>query len=59
MVKNLAADAEVMDSVPGSEKSLGERNGNTLQHSCLGNPKDRGDWWASVHGIAKERLKHQ
>ena len=57
MVKNLPANAGVMDSVSGSEKSPGERNGNTLQHSCLGNPKDRGDWWASVHWVAKSRTQ--
>ena len=31
----------------------GERNGNPLQYSCLGNPKERGVWWATVHGVAK------
>ena len=25
-----------------------------LLHPCLGNPKDRGAWWATVHGVAKE-----
>ena len=24
----------------------------TLQYSCLGNPKDRGACWATVHGVA-------
>ena len=24
----------------------GEGNGNLLQYSCLGNPMDRGAWWA-------------
>ena len=28
-------------SVPGSGRSPGERNGNLLQSSCLGNPRDR------------------
>ena len=28
-------------------------NDNPLQYSCLGNPTDRGAWWATVHGIAK------
>ena len=28
-------------------------NGNPLQHSCLGNPMDRGGRWATVHGVAK------
>ena len=27
----------------------GERNGNPLQYSFLGNPMDRGAWWAIVH----------
>ena len=31
----------------------GEGNGNPLQYSCLENPKDRGAWWATVHGVAK------
>ena len=28
-------------------------NGTPLQYSCLENPKDRGAWWATVHGVAK------
>ena len=28
-------------------------NGYPLQYSCLGNPMDRGAWWATVHGVAK------
>ena len=31
----------------------GEGNGTPLQYSCLGNPMDRGAWWAAVHGVAK------
>ena len=31
----------------------GERNGNPLQYSCLGNLKDRETWWATVHGIPR------
>ena len=41
------------------ERSLGERNGNPLQDSCLGNPMDREAWWATVHGIAKESAMTQ
>ena len=33
--------------------SPGGGNGNSLQYSCLGNPMDRGPWWATVHGVAK------
>jgi len=29
-------------------------NGNWLQYSCLGNPMDRGAWWVTVYGVAKE-----
>ena len=28
-----------------------------LQYSCLENPKDRGAWWAAVHGVAKSRTQ--
>ena len=30
-------------------------NGRPLQYCCLENPMDRGAWWATVHGVAKER----
>jgi len=36
-------------SVPGSGRSPGGGHGNPLQYSCLENPMDRGDWWATVH----------
>ena len=39
--------------IPESERSPGEGNGSSLQYSCLGNPMDRGNWWATVHGVAK------
>ena len=35
-------------------RSPGERNGNPLQYFCLGNPINRGAWWATVHGVTKE-----
>ena len=44
-------------SIPGSGRSLGERNGNPLQHSCLENPMDGGAWRAIVHGVAKSRTR--
>ena len=31
----------------------GDGNGNPLQFSCLENPRDRGAWWAMVHGVAR------
>ena len=54
MVKNLPANAGDMGSIPGSVRSPGEGNCNLLQYFCLGNPMDRGAWWATVHGVTKE-----
>ena len=38
---------------------IGEGNGNPLQCSCLGNPRDGGAWWAAIYGAAQSwtRLK--
>ena len=41
--------------IPGLGGSPGEGNGNPIQYSCLGNPMDRGAWWATVHGV---RVRH-
>ena len=53
-VKNPAANAGDLGSIPGSGRSPGEGSGNPLQYSCLGNPMDRGAWQVTVHGVAKE-----
>ena len=34
----------------------GEGNGNPLKYSCLENAMDRGTWWATVHGVAKDQI---
>ena len=44
MVKNTPANARDVDLIPGSGGTPGERNGNPLQYSCLGNP------WAEKPG---------
>ena len=44
----------VEGSIHGLGRSPGEGNGNPLQYSCLGNPRDRGAWWSTVHGVSKE-----
>ena len=54
VVKNPPADAEDVGVIPGLGRSPGERNGNSLYYSCLGNPMDRGAWRATVHGVTKE-----
>ena len=40
--------------IPELGRSPGEGNGNPLQYSYLGNPMDRGAWWATVNGVTKE-----
>ena len=35
----------------------GEGNGNSLQCSCLENPRDDGAWWAAVYGVAQSRTR--
>ena len=44
--KESACSAGDPGSIPGSERSSGEGNDNPLQYSWLGNPMDRGAWWA-------------
>ena len=60
MVKNLhvnAGDITDTGSIPGSERSPGEGNGNPLQYFCLENPTDRGAWWATVHEVAQSQTQ--
>ena len=51
--KNAPANAGDAGSIPGLERSPGERNGYLLKYSCLGNPMDTGAWRTTVHGFAK------
>ena len=58
VVKNLpanAGDGRDSSSIPGSGRSPGIGNGNTLQYSFLENPMGRGAWWAAVHGVSKSQ----
>ena len=57
LVKNPPANAGDADSIPGSGRSPGEANGNSLQDSCLENPMDRGTWQATAHGVKKSQAK--
>ena len=53
MGKNLhanAGDSGNTGLIPGLG-SHGGGNGNLLQYSCPGNPRDRRVWWATVHGL--------
>ena len=55
--KESACNAGDQGLIPGLERSAGEGNGNSLQYSCLENSKDRGAWWAMVHGVTKIRAQ--
>ena len=56
MVRNSRAGAGDIGSIPVSGRSPGKGNGDPLQYFCLENLMDREDWWATVHGIAKNRI---
>ena len=53
--KESACNTGDLGSIPGLGSLPGEGHGNPLQYSCLGNPMDRGAWWAIVHGVARVR----
>ena len=53
MVKNLPAMQETQVQSLSQEDPLENRNGSSLQNSCLENPMDRGAWWATVHAVAE------
>ena len=57
VVKNPPAKAGDVGSIFDLGRSPGEGNGNLLQYSCLGNPVDRGAWWATIHGVAKSQTR--
>ena len=54
LIKNPPSSVGGVDPHPGSGKFPGEANGNPLQYSCLENSMDKGVWWTTVHGVAKE-----
>ena len=54
-VKNLPANSGDLGLIPELGRSLGEGNGNPLQYSFLENSTDRGDWQATVYGVAKSQ----
>ena len=53
VVKNPPANAVDEDSIPGREDPWRKKWKPTLVF-CLGNPMDRGAWWATVYRVAKE-----
>ena len=57
VVNNLHDRAGDTGSIPGLGRSPEGGNGNPLQYACLGNPMDRGAWWATVHGLQKSQIQ--
>ena len=55
--KESACNAGDLSSVPGLGRSPGGGNCNPLQYSCLGNPMERGAWWATGHGVTRSQTR--
>ena len=53
--KESTCNAGDTGSIPGAGRFPGGGNGNPLQYSCLENSRDRGAWWATVHGVSKSQ----
>ena len=58
MVKNLPPNAGDVGSIPGMGRDPGEGNGNPLKCTYLGNPMDRGAWWATADRVS-QRVGHK
>ena len=59
-VKNLPAstgDSRDAGSIPRAGRSPGDGNGNPLQYSYLGNPRDRGAQRTIGHGVVKSQTR--
>ena len=54
--KEYACNAKVTGLISGWGGSPKEGNSHLLQYSCLGNPMDRGDGQATVHGVAESDI---
>ena len=55
VVKNPLANARDESSILGLGRSPGVGNGNPIRYSCLGNPMNRGAWWATVHRVTNSQ----
>ena len=55
--KESACNVRDLGSIPGSRRSPGGGNGNSLQYSCLDNPINKEAWRATVYGVAKSQTR--
>ena len=51
--KRICLQRRTQGLIPGLGRGPGEGNDCPLQDSCLGNPMNRGAWWAAVRGVTK------
>ena len=51
-----AGDQRDVGLIPGSGRSPGGGNGNSLQYSCLKSSMGRGAWEATVHGVTESNM---
>ena len=56
--KESACNAGDLGSVPGLGRSLGERNSNPLQYSCLENPHGQRNL-AGLQYMGSQRVRHR
>ena len=55
VLKKPPVNAGDASSMPESERSPREGNGNPFQYSCPGNPMNGRAWWLIVHRVAKRQ----
>ena len=53
--EEFTSNAEDLASILGLGRSPGGGHGNPLKYSSLEHPMDRGNWWATVHGVTKSQ----
>ena len=58
VVRNPPANAEEAGLIPGSGRSPGEGNGNSLQSSCLGNPDSWTEEPGGLQSMGSRRVGH-
>ena len=56
-VKNLSSIQETQVQSLGEEDPLEKGMATHSTYSCLGNPIDRGAWWAIAHGVTESQTQ--
>ena len=54
--KESACSARELSLIPGSERSPGEGNDNSLHYCCLESSMDRQTWQTTVHGVTESQI---